>query len=451
MENELMPITSGDIGPAMHKGGSLGLMDKLQILTDAAKYDVACTSSGVDRGPAKGGLGTAVACGICHSFASDGRCISLLKVLMSNACAYDCSYCVNRRSSDSPRAGFTPRELAELTINFYRRNYIEGLFLSSAVVKNPNYTCELMYKALKMLREEYRFGGYIHVKAIPGADQRLIAALGTLADRMSVNIELPSQKSLELLAPDKSKESILTPMRQIRDGIKENKAEIVKYESSPKFVTGGQSTQMIIGATPETDYQILRLTEGLYHKYQLKRVFFSAYMPVLEGRNLPSLDFKPPLLREHRLYQADWLLRFYGFSAEEILDDENPEFNQFLDPKCNWAVNHYGEFPIEVNKAPYEKLLRVPGLGVLSAKRILTARRHSVLDFADLKKLGVVLKRAQYFITCKGKYMPRLYTDNRAVLTGILRDKGLPQAENEAEQLSLFSPQDAVRSLTGQM
>ena len=432
---------------------NMNVMDKLEILTDAAKYDVACTSSGVDRGGIKGQLGNAVPAGICHSFASDGRCISLLKVLMSNACAYDCSYCVNRKSNDVKRTTFTPEELAELTINFYRRNYIEGLFLSSAVVKNPDYTCELMLKCLKLLRETYKFGGYIHVKAIPGADDKLLYELGILADRMSVNIEFPSQASLKLLAPDKSRESILEPMKKIRDGINQSKTEIVKYRAAPKFVSGGQSTQMIIGATPETDYKILTLTEGLYKKFQLKRVFFSAYMPVLESKNLPALNTDPPLLREHRLYQADWLLRFYGFEANEILDNEHQDFNPLLDPKCNWAVNHMGEFPVEINKAPYEKLLRVPGIGVTSAKRIMIARRHSSLNFDGLKKLGVVLKRAMYFITCTGKYMPRINIDNTAVIAGVLRDKGLPAPKNSFEQLSFYdvTREDKVKCLTGQI
>lgn len=433
----------------------MDIMEKLEVLTDAAKYDVACTSSGVDRGGVKGQLGTSVACGICHSFASDGRCISLLKVLMSNACAFDCAYCVNRKSNDVRRTTFTPQELAELTINFYRRNYIEGLFLSSAVVKNADYTCELMLKTLKLLREGYKFRGYIHVKAIPGADPRLIYELGILADRMSVNIEFPSGESLKLLAPDKTKESILKPMAQIRDGISQNRTEIVQYKHAPKFAAGGQSTQMIIGATPESDYHILKLTEGLYHKYQLKRVFFSAYMPVVEGRNLPALDTAPPLLREHRLYQADWLLRFYGFAADEILDSEHRDFNPLLDPKCNWAVNHFECFPVEVNRAPYEMLLRVPGIGVKSARRIMVARRHSSLDFIGLKRLGVVLKRAKYFITCRGKYDPDIHTDNKAVLTGILRDKGLPAPKEEIPlQMSLFNEvtkEDRIKCLTGQM
>ena len=430
------------------------LLKKLEVLTDAAKYDVACTSSGVDRPGRPGALGNAVKAGICHSFAADGRCISLLKVLLSNDCAYDCAYCVNRRSCDGPRATFTPEELCRLTVEFYRRNYIEGLFLSSAVVKNPDYTSELMLMTLKKLREEERFWGYVHVKAIPGADPRLTHALGLYADRMSVNIELPSQKSLALLAPQKSKEKILAPMGLIRDGIKENAADLVKYRAAPKFVPAGQSTQMIIGATPETDRQILALTEGLYRKYQLKRVFFSAYMPVVSDRNLPARDTPPPLLREHRLYQADWLLRFYGFSAGEILDDQHPVFNPLLDPKCNWALNHMEHFPVEVNRAPYEMLLRVPGIGVKSAKRIRAARRYAALDFDALKKLGVVLKRARYFILCNGKSISPLPTDNPAVIAGAVSDRGFSQRElAPPEQLSLFAPtkEDGVKCLTGQI
>lgn len=432
----------------------MDVFDKLKILTDAAKYDVACTSSGVDKKAAPGGIGSASACGICHSFAGDGRCISLLKVLYSNACVYDCEYCVNRRSNDSPRATFEPRELAELTIQFYRRNYIEGLFLSSGVVKNPDYTCERMIEVLRILREEYRFYGYIHAKAIPGADSALLSRLGTLADRMSVNIELPSQSSLSLLAPDKSKHSILAPMGFIQNRIQENSTELVRYHHAPKFAPAGQSTQMIVGATPETDLQILNLTEGLYKKYSLKRVFFSAYMPVTESALLPSLGTKPPLLREHRLYQADWLLRFYGFQANELLDKDHPSFHPLLDPKCSWALNHLEFFPIEVKTAPYRDLLRVPGIGVTGAKRIITARRAGSIDFAGLKKLGVVLKRAQYFITCGGRLADGLKVTQDAALRALLPESGLPEAP--PEQLSLFAPQNPTREdvrkcLTGQI
>ncbi|CCX38409.1 putative DNA modification/repair radical SAM protein [Clostridium sp. CAG:1013] len=442
----------------------MDLMEKLEILTDAAKYDVACTSSGVDRSGQQGVLGNAVKAGICHSFAADGRCISLLKVLMSNDCAFDCAYCVNRRTADCRRATFTPEELCRLTMEFYRRNYIEGLFLSSAVVGNPDATCERMLAVLKRLRGECRFGGYVHVKAIPGASQELIQQMGLYADRMSVNIELPSQQSLKLLAPQKSKEKILSPMGLIRDGITENSKALSTYRHAPRFVPAGQSTQMIVGATPESDRQILRLTEGLYQKYGLKRVFFSAYMPVVGDRNLPALDTPPPLLREHRLYQADWLLRFYGFTAQEILDEEAPNFDPLLDPKCNWAVRHMELFPVEVNRAPYEMLLRVPGIGVKSAKRIRAARRWTKLDFDALKKLGVVLKRARFFLTCQGKSLSPLPTDDPQVVAGAIREGSAfrrTQLEERAagpllkgpEQLSLFAPtkEDRLQCLTGQI
>lgn len=420
----------------------MDVFDKLKILTDAAKYDVACTSSGVNKKASAGGIGSAAACGICHSFSADGRCISLLKVLLTNICVYDCKYCVNRRSNDTPRTAFTPRELAELTINFYRRNYIEGLFLSSGVLKNPDYTSEQIIETLRILREEYRFAGYIHAKAIPGADSALIARLGLLADRMSVNIELPSQNSLQLLAPDKSRHSIFTPMDYIQNQIRENSRELVKYRQAPKFVPAGQSTQMIIGATADTDYQILNLTENLYRRYKLKRVFFSAYMPVAVDSLLPAPDTTPPLWREHRLYQADWLLRFYGFAAGELLDQQHQSFNPYLDPKCNWALRHMDSFPVEINRAPYRDLLRVPGIGVTSAQRIVTARRTTSLHFDNLKKLGVVLKRAQYFITCVGKTASGIKITPNAMLRSLLSAKTLElyhsQFSSQPEQLSLF-------------
>lgn len=425
----------------------MNVYDKLSILSASAKYDVACTSSGVDRSGRESGssMGSAASCGICHSFAADGRCISLLKVLMTNYCVYDCKYCVNRRSNDVRRTAFTPEELAELTMNFYRRNYIEGLFLSSGVLKNANYTTEQMLKVLQLLRNEYRFGGYIHVKAIPGVDAELIARVGTLADRMSVNIEMPSEDSLNLLCPDKSRDSILRPMGLLTSKIQQSTTEIVKYRHAPQFVPAGQSTQMIVGATPDTDHKILTLSEALYKKYSLRRVFYSAYMPVVEHSLLPSVETKPPLLREHRLYQADWLLRFYGFEAKELLDDRNPNFNLLIDPKCNWAINHMEHFPIEVNRAPYEMLLRVPGIGVKSAQRILVARRTCTLDFSGLKKIGVVLKRAQYFLTCKGKIAEGLKITQDGALRALMSDRCanmLPA--QEAEQLSLFSGTESV-------
>lgn len=393
-----------------------------------------------------------MACGCCHSFSSDGRCITLLKVLQSNACCYDCTYCVNRRSNDTPRASFTPRELADLTIQFYRRNYIEGLFLSSAVVQSPDHTCELMLETLRILRQEYQFYGYIHAKAIPGASPVLLSQIAALADRMSVNIELPSQQSLALLAPDKHREDILKPMAFLRDGIAQGKQEIVRYRHAPRFAPAGQSTQLIVGATPETDLQILRLSSALYQKYALKRVFYSAYLPVVEHRNLPALTTRPPLLREHRLYQADWLLRYYHFQAEELLDAKNPNFNPYVDPKCGWALRHMEQFPVEVNQAEYETLLRVPGIGVKSARRIVAARKAGRLDFDGLKKLGVVLKRAKYFLLCSGRAMPGIRMEHNSILRALLSDAAL-ETMGQADQLSLFDPtmEDVKACLTGQM
>ncbi len=418
----------------------MDIMEKLTILADSAKYDVACTSSGVDRTGDKSGLGSAVAAGICHAFSADGRCVSLLKVLMTNVCRYDCAYCVNRRSNDAPRASFTPRELAERTIGFYRRNYIEGLFLSSAVLKSPDYTMEQMIKALELLRGEYRFRGYIHAKAIPGADAALVHRLGLLADRLSVNIELPSERSLSALAPDKTRQAILTPMAQVRDGVTAGR-ELVKYKGAPRFAPAGQSTQMIVGASPERDVDILRLTQGLYRKYRLKRVFFSAYIPVAENALLPVLGTKPPLLREHRLYQADWLLRFYGFDAAEILDDAHPNLDPYLDPKCSWALNHLELFPVDVNRCEYEMLLRVPGIGVKSALRIRLARRTARLRLEDLKKLGVVLKRAQFFIVCDG--YAGAARQSRTRMAGALLAPDV--FAGGAQQLSLFDAPEVQR------
>ena len=359
---------------------------------------------------------------------------------MTNCCAFDCSYCVNRKSNDIPRATFAPRELAELTVEFYRRNYIEGLFLSSAVLGTPDYTTERMLAALRLLRGEYRFGGYIHAKAIPGTSPELLQQLGYLADRLSVNVELPSEQSLNLLAPDKGRHSIFRPMKQIAVSGAQSKQELTVYRHAPKFAPAGQSTQMIVGASPETDYHILKLTEGMYQKYSLKRVFYSAYIPVAEDTRLPALDTKPPLLREHRLYQADWLLRFYQFKADEILDEANQSFNPYLDPKCNWAVQHYGLFPVDVNRAPFEMLLRVPGIGPKSARRIWHARKLSSLGLDELKRMGVVLKRAQYFITCKGfaGAHPGRGTAGRERITQALIDPNV--FGGSCEQLSLFTP-----------
>ena len=413
------------------------LEDKLAILADSAKYDVACTSSGVDRAGVHGKLGCSVAAGICHSFTPDGRCISLLKVLYSNACCYDCGYCVNRRSNDVPRATFTPRELAELTIGFYKRNYIEGLFLSSAVIGTPDYTMERMIEALRILRQEYHFNGYIHAKTIPGADAELVRRIGLLADRLSVNIELPSEASLSLLAPDKKKQAILKPMGQIAVQSAQSKKELVLYRHAPAFAPAGQSTQMIIGATPESDRHIMGLAESLYKKYSLKRVFFSAYLPVNSDSRLPALDVRPPLLREHRLYQADWLLRFYKFRAEEILTPEEPDFDEELDPKCNWALRHRELFPVEINRASYEMLLRVPGIGVKSALRIVRLRRYGYLSFDDLHRLGIVMKRAGYFITIGGRYYGNVSLDNAHLRNRLISRT----AAREVREMSLFDGQ----------
>lgn len=418
------------------------LGEKLEILSDAAKYDVSCTSGGTERKGDGEGMGNCRKAGICHSFSADGRCISLLKILFTNECIYDCKYCVNRSGNDVVRTSFTPEEVCTLTMEFYRRNYIEGLFLSSGVLKSPNYTMELLYTVLYKLRHEHNFQGYIHVKAIPGADSRLIQMTGYLADRMSVNIELPTAESLRLLAPHKTRKNILAPMRFVQQMSAENQYEIQTYRHVPKFVPAGQSTQMIIGATPESDYQILHVAESLYKKFDLKRVFYSAFIPVNEDKNLPSVkEQRPPLLREHRLYQADWLLRYYHFEAGELLDEENPNFNAYLNPKCFWALRHLEEFPIEINYAAYDMLLRVPGIGYKSASRIVKARRMGMLDFEDLKKMGVVLKRALYFITCKGKMMYPIRMDEDYITRNLLNTKEkLPEGADgmSFRQLSLF-------------
>lgn len=423
----------------------MDVLEKLTILTDAAKYDAACTSSGGNRTSKKGHVGntSSSVAGCCHSFSADGRCVTLLKVLMTNCCIYDCKYCVNRRSNDTRRAAFTPEELADLTINFYRRNYIEGLFLSSGVLRSPDYTTELMIRSLRLLREQYRFNGYIHAKAIPGTSPELVEQLGLLADRLSVNIELPSEAGLNRLAPDKTKKAILAPMRQIQTRNHENREELVKYRHAPKFAPAGQSTQLIVGATPDSDFHILRLTQSLYDRYELKRVFYSAYVPVVEHALLPAKDIKPPLLREHRLYQADWLLRFYGFRAEELLDDAHPDFDPRVDPKCSWALTHPEFFPVEVNTADYETLLRVPGVGVISARRILAARRNGRIHTEDLKKLGVVMKRAQYFLTACGKMPDGLRFTRDTLLRNLIAAEQPLLPQQEAVQLSLF---DNVRA-----
>lgn len=476
--------------------GGFDIQEKLHILADAAKYDVACTSSGVKRKGQEGMLGNAESCGICHSFASDGRCISLLKILMTNHCIYDCKYCVNRVSNDVPRATFTPEEICELTVEFYKRNYIEGLFLSSGVLKDPTYTMEKMCETLSLLRTKYAFNGYIHVKTIPGASDELLATAGFLADRISVNLELPTAEGLKRLAPNKSFQTILKPMKRVSATIAESRQAIGKsgymersrgnaylpgsifeknrmrlaqqerysqgnsslweYAHSTavpaivsergqirEFAPAGQSTQMIIGATDENDYTLLQTTQRLYQTYDLKRVFYSAYIPINEDQALPGLDTPVPLLREHRLYQADWLLRFYGFQADELLSETRPNFNVQLDPKCDWALRHLGEFPVEVRTASYDILLRVPGIGPKSAGRIVNARRYGSISFEHLKKMGVVLKRAHYFITCGGKMLYRTLIEEQYItrqLTSVNTQENwqIQHQQEEHRQMSLF-------------
>ena len=420
------------------------ILQKLEILSDAAKYDVACTSSGVNRGGDGFGIGNTTLAGICHSFSADGRCISLLKILFTNECIFDCRYCLNRRSNDIPRASFTPDEICELTIQFYRRNYIEGLFLSSGILHSPTYTMELIYQAIYKLRTVHHFQGYIHVKAIPGADPHLIWKVGLLADRMSINLELPTAEGLRMLAPNKQRKHILTPMRMIQNGRKENQNDLMLYRHAPKFVPAGQSTQMIIGATQENDYQIISVAENLYQKFDLKRVFYSAFVRVNDDAMLPALPGGPPLLREHRLYQADFLLRYYGFAAGELLSEQRPNFNVFLDPKCDWAVRHLEQFPVEINRADYQTLLRVPGIGVKSARRIIGARKSASLHFEDFKKIGVVLKRALYFITCNGRMMYQTKLEEDYIVRNLVDPKEhFPFTKDGMtyRQLSLFDTQ----------
>lgn len=420
---------------------NMDLLEKLKILSDAAKYDVACTSSGVDRKGNGKGMGNSIAPGICHTFSADGRCVSLLKILFTNECIFNCTYCLNNCNSDVKRAAFSPEEVCTITMEFYRRNYIEGLFLSSGIMVSPNYTMDLIYQTVYQLRTIYHFNGYIHVKAIPGADPVLIEKTGFLADRMSINLELPTSDGLKKLAPYKSRNTILKPMRQIQNGIVNNKHELMIYRNNPTFVPAGQSTQMIIGATPENDFQIMSVAEGLYKNFGLKRVFYSAFVNVNNNSSLPATSSGPPLLREHRLYQADWLLRYYKFEVSELLSEEHPDFNIFLDPKCDWALRHLEFFPVEINNASYKTLLRVPGIGYKSAERIVKARKSAKLNFDDLKKIGVVLKRALYFITCSGKMMYPTKLDENYICENLMRDKTqIPKEIRQSgyQQISFF-------------
>ena len=420
----------------------MDLVQKIQILADAAKYDVSCSSSGSAQANRGKGMGSTLSCGVCHSWSDDGRCISLLKILYTNECIYDCTYCVNRRTKDVPRASFTPEELAQLTMDFYRRNYIEGLFLSSGVKVSPDRTMEELTTTLRLLREKYEFHGYIHVKAIPGADPRLIHQAGQLANRISVNMELPSEQGLKLLAPQKKKEDIIKPMHFIAKKIRDELAEKKKKRLPQRFAPAGQSTQLIIGATPDSDRRILQLSETLYQSFALKRVYYSAYVPVNEDCRLPGLT-SPPLLREHRLYQADWLLRFYGFEAGEIVGGAHENLDVQMDPKCAWALDNIHLFPVEINKADYGTLLRVPGIGPQSAKKIMMARKFGPVSYEGLKAIGAVLTRARYFITCRGKYYgegpyEKDYLRIR-LLDGAVRRKGTALG-----QLSLFSVDETI-------
>lgn len=401
------------------------LREKLNILADSAKYDASCSSSGSKR-INEGGIGNASPAGICHSFASDGRCISLLKILMTNCCIYDCKYCINRRTNNIKRAIFSPEEICTLTINFYRRNYIEGLFLSSGVIKSPDYTMNLIIETISLLRHKYKFNGYIHAKAIPGASEYLIKKLGMLVDRLSANIELPTENGLKLLAPNKSQTNAESIMKYVNN----NKTR--------KFVPAGQSTQMIIGATKETDFDIISKSESMYITYNLKRVFYSAYISVNKDNLLPTLEL-PPLKRENRLYQADWLLRFYNFKVSDLLDSNNPNFNILVDPKADWALKHLNEFPKEINTCSYYELLKIPGIGVISAKRIIKSRKYFKIDFKDLKKMGVVLKRAGYFITCNGKYFIDNKLFNKDFIEANLVITDREKNNSNIEQLSLFN------------
>ena len=414
------------------------IQEKLSILADAAKYDVSCSSSGGKRKNVDKGLGNAEGMGICHSYTEDGRCVSLLKILLTNHCIFDCAYCVSRKSNDVKRAAFTVDEVVDLTMNFYRRNYIEGLFLSSGIFSSPDYTMERLVRIVKKLRTEHKFNGYIHVKAIPGASEELIQEAGLYADRLSVNIELPSEMSLQNLAPEKNYQEILTPMGQIRDGIIQNKEEKALFKKVPQFASAGQSTQLIVGASQENDRQIIQLTDSLYKGYGLKRVYYSGYIPITDDARLPQLT-RPPVIREHRLYQTDWLMRFYGFQAEEILDPEHPFLDLEIDPKLAWALRNRQVFPVDVNTADYELILRVPGIGSRSAKRIVAARRFTTLTLDNLHKFGVVLKRARYFITCRGLALDARDYDEQTIRRHILFGAGSVRSALVTQQLDLFA------------
>lgn len=409
----------------------MDIFEKLKILTDAAKYDVSCSSSGSNR-KNKGGLGEGASSGICHSWSEDGRCISLLKILLTNKCIYSCEYCVNRKENQIKRAEFTPQEVCDLVINFYKRNYIEGLFLSSGVVKSPDDTMLKLIEVADLLRNKENFNGYIHMKAIPGASDELVQKLGSLVDRMSINIELPTEKALNILAPQKKYESIIRPMNFAKNSILEYKENKKKYKRTPLFLPAGQSTQMIVGANREDDFTIINKASSLYKDFNLKRVFYSGYVPVVNSVFTQGIK-KVPMLREHRLYQADWLMRFYGFNPREIVKEDNPFLDLTMDPKCGWAVENLDIFPIEINKASYEELIRVPGFGKVYAMRIINARKFSNLTFDDLRTLKISLKRAINFITVGGKFMGVRFSSKENLKNIIRRQEG-----TDVTQLSLF-------------
>ena len=418
------------------------VLEKLKVLAESAKYDVSCSSSGTTRKNAPGGIGNTAGWGICHTFTEDGRCVSLLKIMLTNYCMFDCAYCINRRSNDIPRATFSVSELVELTIEFYRRNYIEGLFLSSGVVRNADYTMERLVKVVKDLRTVYRFNGYIHMKSIPGASQALVHEAGLYADRLSVNIEIPTEQNLKLLAPEKDHTSVYLPMSYIQQGVLESREERQKYRHAPRFAPAGQSTQMIVGATNETDKQILQTSDALYQQPSMKRVYYSGFVPVNSYDNrLPALK-QPPLVRENRLYQADWLMRFYEFKVDEIVDDRYPDLDLEIDPKLAWALRHPEHFPIDINKADYLMILRVPGIGVKSAKLIVVSRRHARLKASDLKKIGVVMKKAQYFITCNELPAFTIHESSPEYVRKKLTEKKLPKGKQiDSQQLKLIFPE----------
>ena len=413
------------------------ITEKLKILADAAKYDVSCSSSGGKRKNENKGLGNAEGMGICHSYTEDGRCVSLLKILLTNHCIYDCAYCVTRKSNDVQRAAFTVQEVVDLTINFYRRNYIEGLFLSSGIFKNADFTMERLVRVAKKLRQEHKFNGYIHLKTIPGASDELIKEAGLYADRLSVNIELPSEMSLQQLAPEKNYTEILLPMGSIKDQLVQAKEEKKLFKSAPIFAPAGQSTQLIVGASKENDHQILQLSSQLYKDYSLKRVYYSGYVPISSDNRLPIIT-EPPIIRENRIYQADWLMRFYGFNVQEIVDEQHPNLDLDIDPKLGWALRNRHVFPVEINTADYEMILRVPGIGVKSAQKIVSARRFTPLNYEHLRQMGVVLKRAKYFITCQTKAIQRQDMDSETLKRRILFGDGSVRSALLTQQLDLF-------------